>query len=132
MRRRDFIRLLAGTAAAWPLDADAQQTARTAKVGILYPGVAAALPSRVAGLREGLQAAGYREPDHVELLARAANGDPKRIAALAMELIERKVDVIIAVSPAAIHAALAASATIPIVALDFESDPIASGLIKSL
>jgi putative ABC transport system substrate-binding protein len=54
-----------------------------------------------------------------------------RIAPLAMELIERKVDVIIPVSPAAVRAALAASATIPIVALDLESDPVASGLIQS-
>src|SRR5262249_56029535 len=78
------------------------------------------------------QAAGYGEPDNIELIARAANGDPKRIAPLAIELAERKVDVMLPVSPAAIHAALAASATIPIVALDLESDPIASGLIKSL
>jgi putative ABC transport system substrate-binding protein len=90
------------------------------------------MASRVAGFREGLQAAGYREPDNIELIPRAAEGDPKRIAPLAMELAERKVDVMVPVSPAAIHAALAASASIPIVALDFESDPIASGWIKSL
>jgi len=131
VKRREFITLLGG-AAAWPLAARAQQPTKTAKVGILYPGTAATLLSRVAGLREGLRAAGYREPDNVELLSRAAEGDPKRIAPLAMELAERKVDVMLPISPAAVHAALAASATIPIVALDVESDPIASGLIKSL
>jgi len=90
------------------------------------------LPSRISGLREKLQAAGYREPDSIELLPRAADGDPNRIAPLAMELAERKVDVMLPVSPAAVRAALAASATIPIVALDLESDPIANGWIKSL
>jgi putative tryptophan/tyrosine transport system substrate-binding protein len=94
--------------------------------------MAVALPSRLAGLREGLRAAGHPEPDNIELLSRAADGDPKRIASLAMELAERKVDVMVAISPAAVHAALAASAAIPIIALDLESDPIASGLIKSL
>jgi putative tryptophan/tyrosine transport system substrate-binding protein len=129
--RREFIVTL-GAATVWPFAASGQQRSMTAKVGILYPGTSATLPSRLAGLREGLQAAGYREPDNIELVARAAEGDPKLIAALAMELAERKVDVMVPVSPAAIDAALAASATIPIVALDFESDPIARGWIKSL
>jgi putative ABC transport system substrate-binding protein len=131
MKRRAFITLLGG-AAAWPCAADAQQPPKTAKVGVLYPGMMATLPSRISGLREGLQAAGYREPDSIELLSRAADGDPNRIAPLAMELAERKVDVMLPVSPAAVRAALAASATIPIVALDLESDPIANGWIKSL
>jgi putative tryptophan/tyrosine transport system substrate-binding protein len=132
VKRREFITLLSGAVAAWPLAARAQQPSNIAKVGVLYPGTSATLPSRLAGLREGLQAAGYRESDNLELVARVADGDPKRIASLAMELAERKVDVMVPVSPAAIDAALAASATIPIVALDFESDPIARGWIKSL
>jgi ABC-type uncharacterized transport system substrate-binding protein len=132
VKRREFIITLLGSVAAWPLTANAQQPPKIAKVGILYPGKAAALPSRIEGLREGLRAAGYREPDNIELLPRATEGDPQRIAPLAMELAERKVDVMVPVSPAAVHAALAVSATIPIVALDLESDPIASGLIKSL
>jgi putative tryptophan/tyrosine transport system substrate-binding protein len=131
MKRRAFVTLLGG-AAAWPLAARTQQPSKTSKVGILYPGMAAALPSRVAGFRDGLRAAGYRETDNIELLSRAADGDPTRITRLAMELAERKVDVMVPVSPAAVHAALAASATIPIVALDLESDPIASGLIENL
>src|SRR5262249_250510 len=70
-----------------------------------------------------------REPDNVEFLVRAADGDPTRIASLAVELAERKVDVIVAVSPAAGEAAQAASTTLPIVALDLETEPITSGLI---
>jgi ABC-type uncharacterized transport system substrate-binding protein len=131
VNRRAFITLLGSAAAIWPFAAGAQQPPKTAKVGVLYPGTAAALPSRLVGLREGLRAAGYREPDNIELLWRTAEGDPKRVAPLAMDLAERKVDVMVAISPAAIHAALAASATIPIIALDLESDPIASDLIKS-
>jgi ABC-type uncharacterized transport system substrate-binding protein len=113
LQRREFITLLGGAAAIWPFAAGAQQPSKIAKVGVLFPGLAASLPSRIAGLREGLQAAGYREPDNIELIPRAAEGDPKRIAALAMELAERKVDVMVPVSPAAIHAALAATTTIP-------------------
>jgi ABC-type uncharacterized transport system substrate-binding protein len=131
VKRREFITLL-GVAATWPLAARAQQSPKIAKVGILYPGTTGTLPSRIAGLREGLQAAGYREPDNIELVTRVAEGDPRRIAPLAMELAERKVDVMVPVSPAAVDAALAASATIPIVALDLESDPIARGWIKTL
>src|SRR5262245_4080761 len=92
----------------------------------------ASLPARISALREGLQAAGYRELDSIELLPRAADGHPERIAPLAQELAEQKVDVMLPASPAAVRAALAASATIPIVALDLESDPIANGWIKSL
>jgi putative ABC transport system substrate-binding protein len=93
MKRREFIALLGSAAAVWPFAAGGQQPPKTAKVGILYPGTTATLPSRIAALREGLRAAGYREPDNVELLPRAAEGDPNRIAPLAMELAERKVDV---------------------------------------
>ena len=103
MKRREFITLLGLAVAVEPDAAGAQQVSKTAKVGLLYPGTAAAYPSRVAGLRDGLQTAGYREPDNVELLVRAADGDPTRIAPLAVELAERKVDVIVAVSPGAPH-----------------------------
>lgn len=130
--RRKFVIAFCGAAIAWPFSAGGQQRSKIARVGVLYPGTAATLPSRLAALREGLQAAGYRESDNVELVALAADGDPNRIASLAKELAERKVDVMVPVSPAAIDAALAATATIPIVALDFESDPIARGWIKSL
>jgi hypothetical protein len=68
VKRREFITLLGCAVAVEPYAAGAQQVSKTAKVGLLYPGMAAALPSRVAGLRDGLQTAGYREPDNVEFL----------------------------------------------------------------
>ena len=132
MRRRAFIAMLGGAAASWPLPAVAQQPAQPAKIGILYPGLASSLPSRIAAFRDGLQAVGYREPDNVELVLRSTGGDPTRITPLAMELVERKVDVIVAISAPAVKAAQSATTTIPIVAFDLESDPIGSGLIKSL
>ena len=131
MRRREFITLLGG-AAAWPLVARGQQSTQRAKIGVLYPGLASALPSRIAVLRDGLQAVGYREPDNIELVVRSTGGDPTRTIPLAMELVERKVDVILAASSPAVNAARSATTTTPIVALDLESDPVGSGLISSL
>src|SRR5215470_6156359 len=131
LKRRAFITLLCG-AAACPLAARAQQAAQRAKIGILYPGLASALPARTAALRDALQPIGYREPDNVEFVVRSTGGDPTRIIPVATELVERKVDIILAVSLPAVNAARSATTTTPIVALDLESDPVNSGLIASL
>jgi putative ABC transport system substrate-binding protein len=131
VRRRDFIAAVGGAVAAWPLVAVAQQPARSVKIGVLYPGLASTLPTRVTALRDGLQRLGFREPDNFELVLRSADGDPTHMIPLAMELVERKVDVILAVSSPAVTAARSATAIIPIVAFDLESDPIGSGLINS-
>jgi putative ABC transport system substrate-binding protein len=130
VKRRDFIVLISGAAAAWPLAARAQQPERMRRIGVLYPGIASALPARLAGLRAGLQASDYR--DEIELIPRSADGDPTRLGSLAAELIERKAEIIVAISPAAVRAAQSATPSIPIIALDVESDPVGSGLVKSL
>jgi len=88
--RREFITLLGGAVVMRPLAARAQQAAQRPKIGILYPGLASALPARIAALRDALQAIGYREPDNVEFVVRSTGGDPTRIHPLAMELVERK------------------------------------------
>jgi putative ABC transport system substrate-binding protein len=129
LKRREFITLLGGAAATWASPLSAQQRGK-AKVGVLYPGIASALPARLAGLRAGLQASDYR--DEIELIPRSADGDPSRLGPLAAELVERKAEIIVAISPAAVRAARSATATIPIIALDVESDPVGSGLVKSL
>jgi putative ABC transport system substrate-binding protein len=72
-----------------------------------------------------LRAVGYREPDQVELIARVTGGDPSRVAPMATELVERKVDVLVPISPAAVQAVRSLTSTIPIVAFDLETDPSA-------
>jgi hypothetical protein len=81
MRRREFISFVGG-AAAWSSIAGAQQLPKISKIGILYPGLASSLPSRIAAFRDGLQAAGYRVPDNVELVIRSTEGDPIRVCAI--------------------------------------------------
>jgi putative ABC transport system substrate-binding protein len=131
MRRRHFITLLGG-AAAWPLAARAQQASKIPKIGFLFAGTDAVAPARIAALTEGLQAAGYRLPDQVELITRVTGGDPSRVAPMAIELVERNVNVLVPISPAAVHAVRSLTSTIPIVAFDLETDPVGSGMVKSL
>jgi putative ABC transport system substrate-binding protein len=131
LKRREFVSLLGG-AAAWPLTARAQQASIVPKVGFLYPGPAAAAKTRIASFLEGLRLAGFRVPQEVELISQIADGDPARLSPLAGELIDRKVDVIAAISTGAVHVVRANTTTIPIVAHDLETDPVASGLVASL
>ena len=130
--RRRFISTLGGAAVAWPFASWAQQTGRLPTIGILYPGVTSVTVSRVAALREGLRAVGYADADKVEILVRASEGDPSKLAALAAELVEGKVDVIVPISPSAVRTAKSATTIIPLVANDLESDPVRSGFVASL
>jgi ABC-type uncharacterized transport system substrate-binding protein len=132
LKRRDFITLLGGAAAAWPLVARAQQSGKIPKIGFLFAGTEMVAPARIAALVEGLRAVGYREPHQVELIARVTGGDPSRVAPMASELVERNVDVLVPISPAAAQAVRLLTSTIPIVAFDLETDPVGSGLVKSL
>ena len=131
MTRRKFIAIAAG-AAAWPWMARAQLADKVAKIGLLYPGFAAVTVTRIAALRDGLRAVGYTDADRAEILIRASEGDPNRLAALAADLVERKVDAIVAISPFALRSAKLATTTIPIIANDLESDPVSSGFVTSL
>jgi putative ABC transport system substrate-binding protein len=131
MKRREFIGLVGGAAIAWPIRGRAQQPGKVRKIGFLYPGPVAASRPRIAAILGGLRTVGYREPEQVELVSRIADGNPARLSPMAAELIEQKVDVIVAVSTAAARIVQAATATIPIVAHDLETDPEAIGLIES-
>ena len=132
MKRRQFLCAVGGMAGAWPLAVRAQHAARVVKVGLLYPGVTAVASTRITAIREGLHAIGYVDADRVEFLTRASEGDPTKLAPLAADLIERKVDVIVPASPLAVRAAQSATSIIPIVAADLESDPVGSGFVASL
>ena len=130
MIARQFITLLGG-AAAWPLAARAQQARNNRKLGVLHPGQAAAVNSRLTAIREGLNDAGQRDSG-VELVTRLADGDLSRLPALAENLVNTRVDAILAAAPPAVQAASGATKSIPVIALDLESDPVTSGFIASL
>ena len=130
--RRQFITVLGGATLAWPLAARAQRAGKVAQVGLLYPGVSAVTPTRIAALREGLRAIGYADADRLDVVVHASEGDPAKLPALADDLVARKVDAILAISPLAVRAAKAATTVIPIVANDLESDPVAMGFVGSL
>jgi putative ABC transport system substrate-binding protein len=128
MRRREFITLIGGAAVAWPSTAQAQQSGQLRQVGILYPGAKSAAPSRVANILSGLEAGGLPS-DKLTIVSRVTDGDPTLLQPMAAELVDRKVDVIIAAGPESVRAVRAATTRIPIVAGDLESDPLSTGFI---
>ena len=127
MRRREFITLLGGTAATWPLAARAQATVPT--VGVLALGNPPVEPF-VKGLRDELLTFGYGE-DRLKLQVLSAAGVAGRLPQLADELVKRKVDVIVAYQTPAATAAKQATGNIPIVMAGV-GDPVGTGLVGSL
>jgi len=132
MRRRDFVTLLCGTAAAaWPVAGSAQQSAKPV-IGFLSissPGPHAPL---VAAFNRGLTEVGFIDGQNLAIEYRWAEGQFDRLPALAADLADRKVDVIAAVSgDVSIRAAMNANSEIPVIFIT-GSDPVANGLVASL
>lgn len=132
MGRRQVMLGLGGGALALPAAAHAEPGTGPAVVGFLYPGLSRMATSRIDAIRNGIREAGYAGIDRLQILDYSSQGDPSRLPAMATELVRRKVDLIVPVSPAAVRAAKAATTTLPIVANDLESDPVASGFVASL
>jgi putative ABC transport system substrate-binding protein len=133
VKRREFVTLLGGAAATWPLAARAQQPPMPAMpvIGFLDSRPSDAISDRLRAFRQGLKDTGYVEGENVAVIHRFAENQVERLPELATELVQRRVAVIAAVGPPAVFAAKAATASIPIVFVAAE-DPVKLGLVASI
>jgi putative ABC transport system substrate-binding protein len=133
VRRRDFITLLGGAAATWPLAARAQQGERMRHIGVLM-NLTAADPegqARVAAFLQALQGSGWTEGHNVRIETRWSAGDPDRARTYAAELVALAPDVILADGGTDVGPLLKATRTLPIVFVNV-TDPVGGGYVESL
>jgi putative ABC transport system substrate-binding protein len=128
MRRRNFITLLGGAAIPWPLAALAQQQSKLPRIGFLQR----IRNENVVAFIQALRDAGYVDGQNAVIETRIFDTTLDRVPDLAKELVDLKCDVILAASQYAFVAAMKATTTTPIVGIDLENDPVASGWVRSL
>jgi putative ABC transport system substrate-binding protein len=131
MRRREFITLVGGAAAAWPLAARAQQAGKVPRIGFLGTASPSTFTSRLEGFRQGLRDVGYVEGGTIAVEYRWAEGRYERLPELAADLVRSNPDVIVTHTTPASLAAKKATTTIPIV-MALVGDPVAAGIVESV
>jgi putative ABC transport system substrate-binding protein len=131
MDRREFVRGVAIGIFAAPVIARTQPGRTLPVLGVLHS-VHSPRGRAMTTLRDGLLELGYVDGQNMTLVYRSAQLGPNTLPALATELVQRNVNVLYAVGPAAVHAATHVTSTVPIVAMDLESDPVDSGWARSL
>jgi len=138
MDRRLFLVISVAGLIAIPFDSEAQRTARHRVVGFVSSGLSShwAKGGSLAHLRSAFEDAfrdtGYAVGQDVEIYYRFAEGDSAKLSLLTADLITRSTDVLVVAGPAALRVAQAATTRIPIVATDFEDDPVEAGFAQSL
>jgi putative tryptophan/tyrosine transport system substrate-binding protein len=133
MKRREFITLLGGTAAAWPLAARAQQAERVRRIVFLHS-LAENDPevqTRIAAFRQGLETLGWMENRNIQIAHRFSGGDFAQMQAYTAEIVSSAPDLIVATSSPVLAALKQATHTIPIV-FSVVNDPVGQGFVASL
>jgi len=134
MRRRQFLSFIGGAVAAWPFTSLAQQATKMPQIGILSVGrgdKSDASLTTISAFIAALRELGYTEGVNIAIEQKFADGDASKLSGLARELVDRRVDAIVAFATPAARAAKQATSAIPIVAIAM-ADPIEDGLVSSL
>jgi putative tryptophan/tyrosine transport system substrate-binding protein len=131
MKRRDFIALLGGAVAAWPITAHGQQGAKVRRIGVFVPGSVQTHGQYVTALRNRLNSLGYAEGTDYVLLVRWGEGNFDRFSDYARELIETGPEVILVTGTAVATAVKGQTSTIPVIFVQV-GDPIGGGFVKGL
>src|SRR5262249_22186351 len=133
MKRREFITLLGGAAAVWPVAARAQQRERMRRIAVFLPYTATdpVSMSRIAALLQGLQEFGWTEGRNVRIDFRWGAGEAEQFRKIAAELTALSPDVVLAVGTLAVAALQRTTRAVPVVFVQV-SDPVGGGIVESL